>query len=126
MTTVRNTQEFQAALSAGVDPKTIRVGYAGNDDVTSRARMAERTRCLEIYRLAGKNHPAMAARAIDSGMSVEALGLELFKQERRAEQEQTTVQAITKRWDEGKPNNEGATQRGPVTVTDITNGFQKR
>lgn len=131
MTTVRNTQEFQAAIAAGVDPKTIQVAASPNaSQVFVQARQAataaERQRCLEIIRLAGCSHPGMAAKAINSGMSVEALGLELFKREQRAGQDKAVVQAITQRWERKEAAAESPQQRGPATVTAITDGFRKR
>ncbi|WP_136066369.1 S49 family peptidase [Modicisalibacter radicis] len=139
MTTVRTTDEFQAAIAAGVDPRKIKVATQVDVD-TERAQaysqasqaavLQERRRCHEIWNLAGKDHRDIAIQAIDSGMSVEALGLELFQARQEKEQRDSAVCAISGRWqsEASRTTQHDASEspRQPATVTAITDHFRRR
>ncbi|HAA44151.1 MAG: peptidase S49 [Halomonas sp. 54_146] len=110
MTTVSTTQELQAALQAGTNPRTITVANGSGSNTLLAATQAERTRCLEIYRLAGAKHQGAAANAIRNGTSIEAFGHELFQnfqsEARNQAESDNAVAAITKRWEGGASNDE--------------------
>lgn len=110
MTTVSTTQELQAALQAGVNPRTITIANGSGSNTLLAATQAERTRCLEIYRLAGAKHQGAAANAIKNGTSIEAFGHELFQnfqsEARNQAESDNAVAAITKRWEGGASNGE--------------------
>lgn len=77
MTTVTTTQQFQQALRQGVDPRAIKIGHRAAADAENAATQAERQRCKSIIELTGDRYRAEARRAIETGMTLEALGLEL-------------------------------------------------
>lgn len=86
MTTVKNTAELRAALSAGTDPNSIEIAQAEQPDmaaIKSQSReegaTAERERITGIQALSSKGFEDEIAKAIDSGSSVEATGFQLFK-----------------------------------------------
>lgn len=110
MTTVSTTQELQAALKAGTNPRAITVANGSGSNTLLAATQAERTRCLEIYRLAGAKHQGAAANAIRNGTSIEAFGHELFQnfqsEARNQAESDNAVAAITKRWEGGASNDE--------------------
>ena len=102
MTTVTTTAELQAALAAGTDPQTIQIAAAESVDVeaikaaaateaSAAAVTGERERIKGINALATAGFEAEIAAAIDSGASVEATALTLFK---AAQERGITVQAI--------------------------------
>lgn len=141
MTTVRNTQEFQAAIAAGVDPKSIQVATSMDpDQAVAKAReqgweqayqeaaASERRRCKSIISLAGQEDPALTARAIDSGMSVEALGLEMFKARRDRERRGAAVGAITSNWEDHQKagDHQDEAPALPATVSAITDHMQRQ
>ncbi|MYL25004.1 S49 family peptidase [Halomonas alkaliantarctica] len=109
MTTVSTTQELQAAIQAGVNPRTITVASHASGNAGLAATQAERTRCVEIYKLAGSRYQSQARNAIQQGTTVEAFGSELFKsfkaESRSQAESNNAVAAITKRW-EGDSSNE--------------------
>lgn len=116
MTTVSTTQGLQAALQAGTNPRTITVANGSGSNTLLAATQAERTRCLEIYRLAGSKHQGAAANAIKKGTSIEAFGHELFQnfqsEARNQAESDNAVAAITKRW-EGGASNDGSGEHPP-------------
>lgn len=82
MTIVRTTAELQAAIAAGADPQTIQIAAAEPVDVDAieaAAIAAERERIKGIHALAAAGFDEEIAAAIDSGASVEATALTLFK-----------------------------------------------
>ena len=86
MTTVRTTEELQAAIEAGADPKTLEIATveavdkdALKAEAAATATAAERERCKGILDLASAGFEKEVAQAIDDGASVEATGLALFK-----------------------------------------------
>lgn len=102
MTTVTTTAELQAALAAGTDPQTIQIAAAESVDVeainaaaateaSAAAVTGERERIKGINALATAGFEAEITAAIDSGASVEATALTLFK---AAQERGITVQAI--------------------------------
>lgn len=133
MTTVHNTQELQAALATGIDPRTLEVAPRKSVDVQNTRQAAtaiERRRCQDIWHLAGHDHRAMAIKAIDAGMSVEALGLQLLKEKRDTDQRGAAVSAISKRW-QGDQQQATSKVRQPesnqsAAVTAITDQFHRR
>lgn len=127
MTIVKTTAELQAALEAGTDPKTIQIAASDpvdTDQIKADSTQAERTRCQGILALSAPGFEKEVAAAIESGATVEAAGLSLFKaaQERgislagiaadgtqapattppgddpAAQEHKQAVNAITKRW----------------------------
>lgn len=107
MTTVRTTAELQAAIASGVATRQIKVVPSASEADIIQARQAattaERRRCHGIWSLAGKDHRDIAIQAIDNGMSVETLGLELFKARLEEAQRTSAVSTITERW-QGEAN----------------------
>jgi len=102
MTTVTTTAELHAALAAGTDPQTIQIAAAESVDVeaikaaaateaSAAAVTGERERIKGINALATAGFEAEITAAIDSGASVEATALTLFK---AAQERGITVQAI--------------------------------
>lgn len=101
MTTVTTTAELQAALAAGTDPQTIQIAAESVDveaikaaaatEASAAAVTGERERIKGINALATAGFEAEIAAAIDSGASVEATALTLFK---AAQERGITVQAI--------------------------------
>ncbi|QQE87315.1 S49 family peptidase [Azotobacter chroococcum] len=82
MTIVRTTAELQAAIAAGADPQTLQIAAAEPVDVEAieaKAVAAERERIKGIHALAAAGFEEEIAAAIDSGASVEATALTLFK-----------------------------------------------
>lgn len=82
MTIVRTTAELQAAIAAGADPQTIQIAAAEPvdvDGIEAKAIAAERERITGIHALAAAGFDEEIAAAIDSGASVEATALTLFK-----------------------------------------------
>ncbi|TBW37539.1 S49 family peptidase [Azotobacter chroococcum] len=82
MTIVRTTAELQAAIAAGADPQTIQIAAAEPVDVDAieaAAIAAECERIKGIHALAAAGFGEEIAAAIDSGASVEATALTLFK-----------------------------------------------
>lgn len=85
MAKVSSTQELQAALAEGADPATIEFCAPGTDieaaskTAAETATVAERSRIEGITALASAGFETEVKAAIDSGMSVEAAGLSLFK-----------------------------------------------
>lgn len=86
VTTVKTTAELHAAIEAGTDPKTITIAAAETIDTDAiRAEAAaaattnERSRIAAIQGLAVKGFETEVQAAIDSGASVEAAGMSLFK-----------------------------------------------
>ncbi|MEE4463205.1 S49 family peptidase, partial [Azotobacter chroococcum] len=82
MTIVRTTAELQAAIAAGADPQTLQIAAAEPVDVDAleaKAVAAERERIKGIHALAAAGFEEEIAAAIDSGASVEATALTLFK-----------------------------------------------
>lgn len=135
MTTVRTTAEFRAALSRGVDPKTIQVAAAAAQSldlaqIRQTATLNERIRCRALLNLAGKENERLAIQAIDEGGSVESLGLQLFQTRQEQAARERTVGAITKRWRdqsaaEDQPGSTPA-QSSSDTITAITKGFRRQ
>ena len=86
MTTVKTTAELHAALAAGADPQTIQIAAAEQVDTAAiktaaaaEAVTAERARIKGINELSAKGFEKEIEAAIDSGSSVEATALTLFK-----------------------------------------------
>lgn len=86
MTTVRTTAELHAAIAAGTDPQTLQIAAVEPVDVEAiraeagaAAAKAERERIQGIHALAAKGFEKEVAAAIESGSSVEATALTLFK-----------------------------------------------
>lgn len=81
MTTVKNTAELRTALAAGVDPQTIEIVAEAQDveAIKAEAAAAERARVLGINALAAQGFEAEITAAIESGASIEATALTLFK-----------------------------------------------
>lgn len=86
MTTVKTTAELHAALAAGADPQTIQIAVAEQVDTAAiktaaaaEAVTAERARIKGINELSAKGFEKEIEAAIDSGSSVEATALTLFK-----------------------------------------------
>lgn len=86
MTTVKTTAELHAALAAGADPQTIQIAVAEQVDTAAiktaaaaEAVTAERARIKGINELSAKGFEKEVEAAIDSGSSVEATALTLFK-----------------------------------------------
>jgi ClpP class serine protease len=86
MTIVKTTAELHAALAAGTDPQTIQLAAAEQVDVAAiksaaadEAITAERARVTGIHGLAAKGFEKEIQAAIDSGITVEATALTLFK-----------------------------------------------
>lgn len=86
MTVVKTTAELHAAIEAGTDPKTIQIAAAEPVDTdklraeaAEQATTAERARCQGIHALAGPGFEKEINQAIETGASVEATGLALFK-----------------------------------------------
>lgn len=82
MTTVRTTEELQAAIAAGTDPKTITIAAAESIDVKAIEATAiegERARCKGLIELNAAGFEQVIASAIDDGSTVEAAGLAMFK-----------------------------------------------
>jgi len=80
---VRTTTELQAALAAGVDPRTLQIGKLTASTVRAQAAavaiLTERKRAQGIRAMAVQGLEDKVAEAIASGISVNAAGLELFK-----------------------------------------------
>ena len=86
MTTVKTTAELHAALAAGADPQTLQIAAAEQVDTAAiktaaaaEAVTAERARIKGINELSAKGFEKEIEAAIDSGSSVEATALTLFK-----------------------------------------------
>lgn len=82
MTTVKTTAELRAAIDAGADPLTIEVAAAAPVDVEAAqatATTAERERIKGINALAAAGFESEITAAIDTGLSVEAAALSLYK-----------------------------------------------
>lgn len=82
MTTVKTTAELRAAIDAGADPLTIEVAAAAPVDVAAAqatATTAERERIKGINALAAAGFESEITAAIDTGLSVEAAALSLYK-----------------------------------------------
>ncbi|KPW90219.1 Bacteriophage-related protein [Pseudomonas savastanoi] len=86
MTTVNSTAQLREALAAGTDPNTIEIAQANQSELeaartqaSTQAVTAERERIKGINGLASKGFEAEITAAIDSGASVEATALQLFK-----------------------------------------------
>jgi ClpP class serine protease len=84
MTTVTTTAELRAAITAGTDPNTIEIAAGANlDEIRTEARAegakTERERLKGINALASKGFEKEIEAAIDSGATVEATALQLFK-----------------------------------------------
>ncbi|PXX94997.1 hypothetical protein [Halomonas sp. LBP4] len=105
---VSTTEQFQRAISQGVDPKTIEIAPAGALDAAENGKRDERQRCQTIMEIAGQDHPDKARHAIESGMSAEALGTELFRLKlqggQRKADEPKAVDAITAKWNNDQQN----------------------
>lgn len=82
MTTVKTTADLRAALAAGTDPNTIEIAQADQPDlaaIRAETATAERERIKGINALASKGFEKEIEAAIDTGSSVEATALVLFK-----------------------------------------------
>ena len=128
MTTVSTTHELQAALQAGVNPRTITVASSAGGNARLKATQAERTRCVEIYKLAGSRYRSQARNAIQQGTTLEAFGSELFRHsqtEARSQAEsKNAVAAITRRWESGASTQERGSPADQDAVSAITRKWQ--
>lgn len=128
MTTVSTTHELQAALQAGVNPRTITVASSAGGNARLTATQAERTRCVEIYKLAGSRYRSQARNAIQQGTTLEAFGSELFRHsqtEARSQAEsKNAVAAITRRWESGASTQERGSPADQDAVSAITRKWQ--
>lgn len=95
---VSTTAELQAALAAGTDPQAIEISQASQPDVDAikaeargEGAKSERDRINGIHALAQKGFEAEVSVAIESGLSIEAAGLSLY---RAAQDRGITLQAI--------------------------------
>lgn len=86
VTTVKTTAELHAAIEAGTDPKTITIAAAETVDkdairaeAATAATASEKARILGIQALGVKGFETEVQAAIDSGVSVDAAGMSLFK-----------------------------------------------
>lgn len=86
MTKVSTTAELRAALAAGTDPQTIEIAAAEQPNLEAikaeagaASAKAERERIKGIHALAAKGFEKEIEAAIDSGTTVEATALTLFK-----------------------------------------------
>ncbi|MCO7614506.1 S49 family peptidase [Pseudomonas chlororaphis] len=82
MTTVKTTADLRTALAAGTDPNTIEIAQADQPDlaaIRAETATAERERIKGINALASKGFEKEIEAAIDTGSSVEATALVLFK-----------------------------------------------
>lgn len=113
MTTVNSTAQLRAALAAGTDPNTIEIAQASQADheaIRTEACTTERERIKGINGLASKGFETEIAAAIDSGASVEATALQLFK---AAQDRGISLSAI-------KADGTGASTSTPSQNTDQT------
>ena len=83
---VSSTEDLRAALAAGTDPNTIQITQAQQPDVAAikaeasqEGAKAERERIQGIQALSQPGFEQEVSAAIESGMTVEAAGLSLFK-----------------------------------------------
>lgn len=86
MTIVKTTAELHAAIEAGTDPKTITIAAAEKVDTdairtesAATATASEKARITGIQALSVKGFETEIQTAIDSGATVEAAGLSMFK-----------------------------------------------
>lgn len=107
MTTVATTQQFQQAIQQGIDPRAIKVDNPNARDAKAMAIQAERQRCKSIIELAGETHRSEARHAIETGMTLETLGMNLFQKQQSQVKASTegndqddAVSAIASRWQE--------------------------
>ncbi|MDC3734780.1 S49 family peptidase [Pseudomonas syringae pv. syringae] len=133
MTTVYSTAQLREALAAGTDPNTIEIAQASQSELetartqaSTQAVTAERERIKGINGLASKGFEAEITAAIDSGASVEATALQLFKAAQDRGISLSAIKADSTRASTSTPSDGNAQGERKAVVGAIVAGASRR
>ncbi|KAA3543519.1 S49 family peptidase [Pseudomonas sp. ST1] len=133
MTTVNSTAQLREALAAGTDPNTIEIASASQPELetartqaSAQAVTAERERIKGINGLASKGFETEITAAIDSGASVEATALQLFKAAQDRGISLSAIKADSTRASTSTPTDGNAQGERKAVVGAIVAGASRR
>ncbi|WP_426781096.1 S49 family peptidase [Pseudomonas syringae] len=133
MTTVNSTAQLREALAAGTDPNTIEIAQASQPELetartqaSAQAVTAERERIKGINGLASKGFETEITAAIDSGASVEATALQLFKAAQDRGISLSAIKADSTRASTSTPSDGNAQGERKAAVGAIVAGASRR
>ncbi|CAI8988577.1 MULTISPECIES: S49 family peptidase [Pseudomonas syringae group] len=133
MTTVNSTAQLREALAAGTDPNTIEIAQASQSELetartqaSTQAVTAERERIKGINGLASKGFETEITAAIDSGASVEATALQLFKAAQDRGISLSAIKADSTRASTSTPSDGNAQGERKAVVGAIVAGASRR
>ncbi|MBX6620727.1 S49 family peptidase [Pseudomonas syringae pv. tomato] len=133
MTTVNSTAQLREALAAGTDPNTIETAQASQSELetartqaSTQAVTAERERIKGINGLASKGFETEITAAIDSGASVEATALQLFKAAQDRGISLSAIKADSTRASTSTPSDGNAQGERKAVVGAIVAGASRR
>ncbi|RMT91792.1 putative phage-related protein [Pseudomonas amygdali pv. sesami] len=133
MTTVNSTAQLREALAAGTDPNTIEIASASQPELetartqaSAQAVTAERERIKGINGLASKGFETEITAAIDSGASVEATALQLFKAAQDRGISLSAIKADSTRASTSTPSDGNAQGERKAVVGAIVAGASRR
>lgn len=133
MTTVNSTAQLREALAAGTDPNTIEIAQASQPELetartqaSAQAVTAERERIKGINGLANKGFETEITAAIDSGASVEATALQLFKAAQDRGISLSAIKADSTRASTSTPSDGNAQGERKAVVGAIVAGASRR
>ncbi|QHF07098.1 S49 family peptidase [Pseudomonas syringae] len=133
MTTVNSTAQLREALAAGTDPNTIEIAQASQSELetartqaSTQAVTAERERIKGINGLASKGFETEIKAAIDSGASVEATALQLFKAAQDRGISLSAIKADSTRASTSTPSDGNAQGERKAVVGAIVAGASRR
>ncbi|QIQ74212.1 S49 family peptidase [Pseudomonas coronafaciens] len=133
MTTVNSTAQLREALAAGTDPNTIKIAQASQSELetartqaSTQAVTAERERIKGINGLASKGFETEITAAIDSGASVEATALQLFKAAQDRGISLSAIKADSTRASTSTPSDGNAQGERKAVVGAIVAGASRR